>query len=90
MRLVGSARCNCAVRRDNRIFQLCLEMLLFGFEIMNILSRVLLFGRGINDDTRRGGFDACTAFRSGVVAANLAQATLLTSWDVIRFLGHLH
>jgi hypothetical protein len=25
-----------------------------------------------------------------VVAANLAQATLLTSWDVIRFLGHLH
>jgi hypothetical protein len=55
---------------------------------MNVVSGILLLGHGINNDTSGGGLDTSTAFRCSMVAADLAQATLLACRNLLWLLAH--
>jgi hypothetical protein len=41
----------CILRRQSRTLQSRFEIFLFAFEIMDVVSGVLLLGHGINNDT---------------------------------------
>jgi hypothetical protein len=88
--LIASVRCSSIARQQIRIVQLGFEVLLLAFEIMDVISGILLLGHGINNNTRGGGLDAGTALRRSMVATYLAQATLLACRDLLWLFAHTY